>query len=75
MSGRADYDDGVDISDPCLAPGKSGLDALFFDRSNIEAVYALVPNGEADKILLIQPFLELVSLIFPQLLIAATLMY
>jgi hypothetical protein len=65
MSGRADYDDGVDISDLCLAPGKSGLDALFFDRSNIEAVYALVPNSEADKILLIQPFLELVSLIFP----------
>jgi len=69
MSGKADYDDGVDIPDPCLSPGKSGLDALFFDGSNIEAVYALVPkpNGEADKNLLIQPFWELVSLILPQL--------
>jgi hypothetical protein len=65
MSGRANYDDGVDISDPCLAPGDSGLDALFFDGSNIEAVYALVPNGEADENLLIQPFRELVSLLSP----------
>jgi hypothetical protein len=63
MSGRTNYDDGVDISDPCLAPGNSGLDALFFDGSNIEAVYALVPNGEADENILIQPFRELVSLL------------
>lgn len=65
MSGRANYDDGADISDPCLAPGNSGLDAIFFGGSNIEAVSALIPNGEADENLLIQPFRELVSLLSP----------
>jgi hypothetical protein len=65
MSGRADA--GVENSDcdSCLALGREALEALLsaVPAPNIEAVHALLPNGEAEAGCIIHPIWDLVSLI------------